>query len=130
MNSFKAVVIKIISRDYINFIKVSANEIGLNILTLQLNDNITEGKETSVIFKESEVIITKDFGCFIGIDNIIPSIILDMNVGMIFCEILLDSVCGKFKALITVDSLKKIRIYKGDRVFAMIKPDDMAFGYD
>jgi molybdate transport system regulatory protein len=128
MNSFKMTIKNIQSYDYIDMIKVISNELELNVITLQLALKIHEGDNVLILFKESEVIITKDFGCFIGIENVIPSNIVDIKIGNVFSEVLLDSKCGLFKALLTIEALRKIKIYIGERVYALIKSNEIALG--
>ncbi|OHD05386.1 MAG: hypothetical protein A2086_09285 [Spirochaetes bacterium GWD1_27_9] len=128
MNSLKGKVDKIQKHDYINQIRVDANGIYFNIITLQLPEGTNEGSEVTLIFKEAEIIITKDFGCFIGVENIIPSKVTNLKIGEVFCEVTLHSQCGDIKAIITTNSFRKIKIYIGERVYALIKANEIGLG--
>ena len=83
------------------------------------------GKAIRVLFKETEVIISKDLKTPISVTNRIPSSIESIEEGPLFSKVRMNSQAGPIVALIPSKMTASIPLRKGDDVLCCIKMNEI-----
>jgi molybdate transport system regulatory protein len=78
-----------------------------------------------VLFKETEVILSKDPEVAVSIANRIPGTISGLLVGDLFCEITMHTDAGDIKAIINKVAYEKWPLQTKDQVIAMVKTNEI-----
>lgn len=89
---------------------------------------LTENREIAVMFKESEVILTKGNCEGLGLQNCLAGKILDWREGQILSEVEVEFGGGSIKGLLTTSELKKLDIQKGDPIRWLVKTSEVSLG--
>ena len=78
-----------------------------------------------VLFKETEVILSKDPEVPVSMANRIPGKISDLRVGDLFCEVSIQTPAGDIKAVINKLAWERWPLHSADQVIAMVKTNEI-----
>lgn len=129
MNTLKGTIFNIETYEGISLVQL--NSLG-NILTSVVIDTpdtanyLKEGKVVNILFKETEVMIAKEFFGCISIQNKIPCTIKSVKTGKILCELELTFGDTNIKSIITSNACKQLQLTEGEKVIALIKSNEIS----
>lgn len=83
------------------------------------------GSEISLVFKETEVSIAKDFAGEISMRNRFPAMIASISHGTILTMLQLDFRGIQIGSIITTNSARRMNLAVGDAVIGLVKSNEM-----
>lgn len=83
------------------------------------------GKTVDVLFKETELIISKNKTDLISLQNQFECTITALNKGKLLSQISLDFMRLSLCSIITTHSVDKLKLVIGDKVTAMVKTNEI-----
>jgi len=83
------------------------------------------GNAIDVVFKETELIISRKGEQLISLQNKIPSTILKINEGKLLSSITLRFMDFELNSIITTNAVKNLALEEGMQVIAMVKTNEM-----
>ena len=86
---------------------------------------LNEGNPISVLFKETEVILSSGPNGRIGIQNRIPGQVRKMESGDLLSRVALETPLGGLEAIIGSGELKSLGLDVGDQATALIKINEV-----
>lgn len=89
-------------------------------------DYMQKDRDVKILFKETEVCISKDTSPYISIQNKIPCIIKSLKLGVILCQVDLKYGETEIKSIITSNACSQLKLKAGDHVFALIKSNEIS----
>ncbi|MEJ2584190.1 MAG: TOBE domain-containing protein [Robiginitalea sp.] len=95
------------------------------IETPESAEYLKEGNPISVLFKETEVILSTGPIGKIGIQNRIPGEVRKVEAGSLLSKVALDTPLGKVEAIIASGELKSLGLTEGDQATALIKVNEV-----
>jgi len=133
MNQLKGTIITIQSHEGLSMVKVKAND--LIFTSIVLDDSTTAdwleiGKIVKLLFKETEVIISKDVELNISIQNRLPCIIQSLNIGVLLGELHLLFGETIVRSIITANACKQLNLKEEDNILALIKTNEISISPD
>ncbi|WP_299186980.1 tobe domain protein [uncultured Aquimarina sp.] len=84
-----------------------------------------KGNLVELLFKETEVIISKDDSSLISIQNKIPATIKKCDSGVLLSKITLHTAIGDIVAIITTEILNELSLKENLAVIVMIKVNEI-----
>lgn len=131
MNSLKAKVCEIKQYEGIILIDLKTqSDFDISVITLDLNRDLKDGMEVSLLFKESEVGIAKgsetNLKTTISYSNIIPSKLVDIEHGELLSRLFLEVDGEIISSLVTKKATKRLELNIGDNLFVIIKATQIA----
>jgi molybdopterin-binding protein len=129
MNVLKGIITEIQSHEGISLVKVKANSFIFSSIVLDTPATalyLEENKTVKIIFKETEVIISKDISPLISIQNQIPCQIESIKKGVILSQINLVADGEKIKSIITSNACEQLNLKENDNVMALIKTNEVS----
>lgn len=129
MNCIKATITEVVSKQNLSLVKLVNSK--LNFTAIVIDDvesapYLRMGNEVNVLFKETEVIISKDLNPQISIQNRIACTIKNINMGDLLCELTLETENFIFQSIITRNAAEKLALKKEDTVLALIKTNEIS----
>jgi molybdate transport system regulatory protein len=130
MNTTIGTIAEIQSHDGLSLVKVKTNNdiifTSIVIDDAETNNYLIKGKTVKVFFKETEVIISKDFDLNISIQNRIPCIIQTLKIGVLLGQV--DMLFGEtiISSIITSNACKQLNLKENDNVLALIKTNEIS----
>lgn len=121
MNKLQGIISDISSSGNIHLISVDVGGDTFLSLIITIDDYIKTGKTIYLLFKESEVPISKNMVDKISISNSFSAVITNIEKGIILAKIYLEYKGETIISLITTKSLENLDLKKGDNVFFLIK---------
>lgn len=88
-------------------------------------DYLQKGKEITVLFKETEVIISNDKKPSISIENQLTGSVSNVEKGTLLSEITINIGKHQLVAIITTAALESLNLRTGSEVLALVKINDL-----
>lgn len=126
MNQIDGVIKTIKKHGDLHFVTVVSGGQPFQIMTLQLDTVFEEGREVTLLFKETEVTLGKGCEGALSIANILHAVIADIRRGTAVTEVALRLPCGMIRSIITTDALKAMALKPFEKVSVLIKATDIA----
>lgn len=134
MNRLKGIITEIQSHEGISLVKVKtdAHIVFTSIVldTPETVDYLKEGNSVTILFKETELIISKDVPLNISIQNKLPCIIQSVKTGVLLCQINLLVGETLIKSVITNNACKQLELKKEDKIIALVKTTEVSLSSD
>lgn len=134
MNTLKGIISDIQSHESVSLVKVQTlSNIVFTSIVLDIPDTadyLKIGNQVNIIFKETEVIISKDFNANISIQNKIPCMVQSIKMGVLLCQINLKSGDTEIKSIITSNAGKQLNLKENDKVIALIKTNEVSLSHN
>lgn len=86
---------------------------------------LKEGGPISVLFKETEVILSTGKAEQIGIQNRIPGEVRHLESGALLSKVTLETPLGELEAIMATGELRALGIGRGDLVTALVKINEV-----
>ena len=93
--------------------------------TPQSASYLKPGQKIQLLFKETEVIISKNLMPEISIHNELKAEIIEIKPGKILSEILLKSAVGKIKSLLSSTVLQQMNFAESQEVLILVKANEI-----
>jgi molybdate transport system regulatory protein len=130
MNTITGIISEIQSYEGISLVKVEAgNQVlftSVVLDTVETTDYLKIGSTVKIIFKETEVIISKDSNPKISIQNRLPCLIRSIKRGTILSQIELIFGESFIRSIITSNACKQLELKVNDLVLALIKTNEVS----
>lgn len=127
MNRLKGNIAEI--QDFDGLSLLTVNVCGTHINSIIINDgngdSFSVNKEVELVFKETEVILSKGVPPNISIENHLNCGIKGIKNGKLLSEVLLDFESHELTAILSANALTNLNIEVGDHVLAMIKTNEI-----
>lgn len=129
MNILNGILSKIQSREGISLVKIQSNNAIFSSIVLDTPETASYLKinnSVKIIFKETEVIISKDINPNISIQNQLLCQIQTIKKGILLAEISLIFDESIIKSIITTNACEKLDLKENDSVLALIKTNEIS----
>jgi len=129
MNVLKGIIAEIKSHEGISLVKVNSNNFTFSSIVLDTPETakyLEKNNPVTIIFKETEVIISTDLNMKISIQNQIPCRIQSIKKGIILSQINLVMNGENIKSIITTNACKQLNLKENDSILALIKTNEVS----
>ncbi|KIO54599.1 TOBE domain-containing protein [Flavobacterium hibernum] len=129
MNILTGTISKIQSHEGISLIKVRSSNVIFSSIVLDTPETahyLQVEREVRIIFKETEVIISKDLKANISIQNQLSCRIESIKKGVILSQINLMHEDQIIKSIITSNACEQLDLKENDSVMALIKTNEVS----
>jgi molybdopterin-binding protein len=128
MNILQGVISGIQSTTHMSYVKVSLQGTSIRTVILETPDTLNylriDGK-VKVLFKETEVILSKFNIDASSLENALSGVINKIDQGDILTRVELNTPSGKVSSIITTESFKNLNFKVSDSVFALINSSEI-----
>ncbi len=129
MNIFSGHISDIQVNESLSLVSIKINEQAILqvivVETPQTAPYLIKKNPIQVLFKETEVIITKEDIPDISIENKIKGTVNTIEKGILLSTLSMDSEIGTIVAILSTEALQKLNLEKGSVVIAMIKINEI-----
>ena len=129
MNNLCGKIKHIINSEYLSEVSIELeNNSIFNIFlveTPQSASYLKPGQKIQLLFKETEVIISKNLMPEISIQNQLKAEIIEIKPGKILSEILLKSAVGKITSLLSSTLLQQMNFAESQEVLILVKSNEI-----
>lgn len=126
MSQIKAVITHIDSVDNLNIVKFDFYGQPLKMMSLDLSDDISVGREVILGVKPTHIAIAKDFSGLLSYSNQIKSKIISCEHGKLLSSIKLSAQDIILESIMTLESALGMELKVGDDVTIMIKASELS----
>lgn len=126
MSQIKAVITHIDSVDNLNIVKFDFYGQPLKMMSLDLSDDISVGREVILGVKPTHIAIGKDFSGLLSYSNQIKSKIISCEHGKLLSSIKLSAQDIILESIMTLESALGMELKVGDDVTIMIKASEFS----
>lgn len=133
MNMLDGRITEIITADEISLVRVSTGTCLLNTVIIDspaTNPGLRTGHQVKLLFKETEVILSKTFLLDISIRNRIECRVKKITAGKILCEITLiisdTNPSVEIQSIITQTACEELNLQENDKILALIKTNEVS----
>lgn len=128
MNTLRGAIVSVETSGHVSLVEVDVKGDVFSALvleTVQTAPYLHDGNEITILFKETEVAISKGMPGAISIRNIFTCRISGIDVGEILSDIELDCKGTSVHSIITTKSVKKLDLHVGDEVVGLVKSNEI-----
>ncbi len=129
MNNIKGQIHEIKISGSLSLVSIRINEnILLNSIVIETPESapyLIKGNSINVIFKETEVVISKDKKPAISLQNRIVGTIKNIEQGELISRVILATEVGEIVAIISTNAVNLLDLKKQTEVLAMIKLNEI-----
>ena len=129
MNTLDGNITTIQSHEGISLVKVQSNNTVFTSIVLDTPETasyLQTGHSVKIIFKETEVIISKDFAPNISIQNRLNCTIESIKKGVLLSQINLKFAEAIIESIITTNACEQLQLEKNDTVLALVKTNEVS----
>lgn len=126
MNHIQAIIKCIDRQETLCFLELEASGIVLGMLLFDLDASFSAGCHVTVLFKETEVSLVKNFSGETSILNCFSALIKEIRQGSILADIRLECPAGTVTSIITMKALERMQLLENESVTIMIKASQLS----
>lgn len=129
MNILNGTISQIQSHEGISLVKVQSNDVSFSTIVLdtpETSDYLKLQNPVKIIFKETEVVISKDLNPNISTQNKLLCRIESIHKGVILSQINLVHEQQIIKSIITRNACEELNLKENDTVLALIKTNEVS----
>lgn len=129
MNTLNGNITTIQSHEGISLVKVKSNDTIFTSIVLDTPETasyLQTGHSVKIIFKETEVIISKDSNPNISIQNRLQCTIESIKKGILLSQINLNFGETIIESIITTNACEQLQLEKNDAVLALVKTNEVS----
>ncbi|MFH6962633.1 molybdopterin-binding protein [Flavobacterium plurextorum] len=129
MNILNGTISQIQSHEGISFVRVQSNDVSFSTIVLdtpETSDYLKLQNSVKIIFKETEVVISKDLNPNISTQNKLLCRIESIHKGVILSQINLVHEQQVIKSIITRNACEELNLKENDTVLALIKTNEVS----
>ena len=125
LNKIKALVKKINHHDGVNIVEFDFNGIKLSMISLELSSSIKVGTRVILGVKPSHITLAKNLSGQISASNNFEAKITNIEKGELLAVVNMEIFNTSFESLITVNSVHRMDLKKGDSIAVLIKAGEL-----
>lgn len=129
MNVLNGIISEIHSHEGLSLVRVESNELVFSTIVLDTAETsgyLKKEHPVKIIFKETEVIISKDLNPNISIQNKISCRVESIKKGVILSQVNLIFKQQVIKSIITSNACEQLNLEENDSVMALIKTNEVS----
>ena len=129
MNILNGIISQIQSHEGISLVRVQSNDVTFSTIVLdtpETSDYLKIENPVKIIFKETEVVISKDLNPNISTQNKLLCRIESIHKGVILSQINLVHEQQIIKSIITRNACEELNLKENDTVLALIKTNEVS----
>ncbi|PIF71243.1 molybdopterin-binding protein [Flavobacterium sp. 2] len=129
MNILNGTISQIQSHEGISLVRVQSNDVTFSTIVLdtpETSDYLKLQNPVKIIFKETEVVISKDLNPNISTQNKLLCRIESIHKGVILSQINLVHEQQVIKSIITRNACEELNLKENDTVLALIKTNEVS----
>lgn len=129
MNILNGTISQIQSHEGISLVRVQSNDVTFSTIVLdtpETSDYLKLQNPVKIIFKETEVVISKDLNPNISTQNKLLCRIESIHKGVILSQINLVHEQQVLKSIITRNACEELNLKENDTVLALIKTNEVS----
>jgi molybdate transport system regulatory protein len=111
----------------LSLLEITIDDYSVKVILIddQKNSEFSIGKKVEVLFKETEVVISKGNTDLLSLQNQFKCEIISIKTGELLSQIHLKFNDYSISSIITTDSTKKLKLMDGDSVTALVKTNEI-----
>ncbi|WP_109299564.1 molybdopterin-binding protein [Aquimarina sp. AU474] len=128
MNTLEGKIASIKTNGSLSLVTINVNDILFQAMIIETPDTVSYLKKTNpvkVVFKETEVIISKGDGCELSIPNKVTGNISTIEKGVLLSKIIISTAVGDISAIITSDAMNEMILQIEEEVTILIKTTEI-----
>ena len=128
MNKITGKIAGIQSSTNLSLIEIASGENKIHTVILEIPSTLHYlkiGHEVSVLFKETEVIVSKNHLSGISLQNQIEGKVIDIERGDVLSRVEVNTASGKICSIITTQSLTELNLKSEDTVYLLINTNEI-----
>lgn len=128
MNNLQGKIQDILTSDSLSLVYISVNNCKITAIVIdtpKTNQLLEKGKNVTVIFKETEVIIGNGFQHEISMQNKFEGIIKHIETKNLLSKVTVSTKVGDIKSIITTNAVNKLQLTVNKEVTEMVKTNEI-----
>lgn len=128
MNIFSGQITNIESNGHLSLVDVNVQNVHFTSVVIETPDTssfLKVGHEIKVMFKETEVSLSKERNRKISLQNKLVCEVLKVNQGAILATVTMKHPIGELESVVTARAIRQLNLSEGDEVLAMIKTNEI-----
>ncbi len=128
MNRFKAIIEEVESEGSMSLVNLKVGVQSFSSIILdnpETVDYLFEGSEIDIMFKETEVVIDTNTSHSMSLRNRVAGVIQKIENTRLLSKLDIKCDIGTITSIITKGSVDRLNLKEGDKVFAMIKTNEI-----
>jgi len=128
MNTLTGKITKIETEGHLSLVSVNVGDLILKSIVIETPATVSYlkiGNRINLLFKETEVVISKHPDVLISLQNQIPCKITRIENGKLLCKLDLQFQKHNLTSIITSNAVKNLALNVDDDVTAMVKTNEM-----
>lgn len=133
MNTLNGIISEITTEGSLSLVKIKVEDAlftSIIIDTPKILSLLNVGNTVTVLFKETEVIISKTKVEDISLQNILPCTVQNIKKNRLLCQLTLTWKEYFIDSIITTAAFESMNLQQGSIVYAMIKTNEIMLAYD
>ncbi|WP_026715414.1 TOBE domain-containing protein [Flavobacterium daejeonense] len=129
MNILKGKISEIKTEGSLSLVKIWVQNCPITSIvidTAEHSEYLKIDNPATIIFKETEVVLAKDFSGIISLQNKLDCSVISFEKGNLLCKIILQFQDSKITSVITRNAFDQLAIQENDSVIAMIKTNEIS----
>ncbi|MGA9637221.1 TOBE domain-containing protein [Flavobacterium sp.] len=129
MNILTGKIAEIESEGSLSLVKVTVQNCNFTTIVIDTTDSSTylsRGENVKVIFKETEVILSKNLSGIISLQNKMDCTVSHFEIGKLLCKVVLKFQEETIISVITRNAFEQLNICGNDEIVAMIKTNEIS----
>lgn len=129
MNKLNGIISEIQSYEGLSLVKVQSGSLIFSSIVLDTSETVNYLKTANpveIIFKETEVIVSKDLNPNISVQNRLLCIVESIKKGVVLSQLDLKIDGQIIKSIITTNACEKLNLKENDNVLALIKTNEVS----
>ncbi len=133
MNTLNGIISEITTEGALSLVKIKVEDILFTSIIIDTPETLSllnVGNPVTVLFKETEVIISKTKVEDISLQNILPCTVQNIKKNRLLCQLTLTWKEYCIDSIITTTAFENMNLQQGSIVYAMIKTNEIMLAYD
>lgn len=128
MNTFHGRVTQVQTEGSLSLVDVQVGDISFTSIVIETPETapyLVEGGEIIVMFKETEVSVSRPVRTHVSLQNKLPCRVVRVRKGALLATVTLQHPIGTIESVITVRAVDQLGLAPGIEVLAMIKTNEI-----
>lgn len=133
MNSLLGNITEINTDGSLSLVKIKVQNTVITSIVIdtpETSNYLKKGNNIKVLFKETEVILVKDFNGSISVQNKLDCTVNSFEKGFLLCKLILNFGQYKIASVITRNAFDQLQIQENEAITAMIKTNEISLSHD
>lgn len=129
MNLLEGKISEIHTEGSLSLVKIMVHDCAITSIVIETPESasyLNIGNQIKIVFKETEVVLAKEFSGIISLQNKLDCSVHSFEKGKLLCKIILNFQNTKIVSVITRNAFDQLEIQEKDQVIAMIKTNEIS----